>query len=176
MENNQEQIIKEQMKQYGVELEINPSFQLEGNILSVECDVDVILDLPWINQAVLTKITKRGTKMYVNFRQQPNKLVIVFSSLVPKEYSNYRNNVSTKFCTTFPDFCWLHGEGTTAKNIIEVETIPRDQELFVPGDLLWSLPSRFADDLIELVHTINPDFMSGLMQDCIVYGPYYNQV
>lgn len=173
-----EQIIREQMKQYGVELEINKNFHIEGNTLSVECDLDIQLGLDWIDHCILTKITKRNTKMHVTFRQQESKLVLTFVCQVPKEFTDNITRISPlrKYCTTFPDFCWLSGEGTTNTSLAEVATVPRDSEQFPPGDLLWALPSRFADDLIEMVHTINPEFMSGLMQDAIIYGPYVNYV
>lgn len=173
--NEHEEQIKEQMKQYGVELTINPGplFGIMEDTLHVECDLDINLGLDWINNAVLTKITKRNTKMFCSFEQKPETLTIRFSAVLPKTFKEiYKPTYGKQMLTTFPDLCWLYAEGTATTTLSEVETKPRENIL--PGDLLWHLPSRFADDFIEMVHSINPEFMSGLMREAIVYGPYYN--
>lgn len=164
--------IKETMKQYGVDFEINKDFKIDGPTLSVQCDLDVNLGLDWVNDCVLTKITKRGTQMHCRFLQFTDKLIITFETKVPSYFDSTTKIVGEKvYATTFPDLCWLYSEGTTAQTMEEVVTKPRFE--YNPGDLMWLLPSRFVDDLIEMIHTINPEFMSGLMQDAIVYGPYY---
>lgn len=167
--------IREQLAKYGVTLDIKPGplYGIMDDTLTVECDLDIVLNLSWINDCVLTKITKRNTKMFVTFDQKEDKLIIRFSCKLPDSFKKtYSPKYNQQYLTTFPDLCWLYAEGTTSQTLSEVETRPR--EGVEPGDLIWLLPSRFADDLIEMIHTINPEFMSGLMQDAIVYGPYYN--
>jgi len=170
-----EEQIKEQMKEYGVELVINPGplYNIGDDTIHIECDLDINLGLDWINKCVLTKITKRNTKMFCTFEQKPETLTIKFATILPKSFKEtYKPTYGKQVCTTFPDLCWLYSEGTTTQTLTEVETKPREG---VPtGDLLWLLSSRFADDLIEMIHTINPEFMSGLMRDAVCYGPYYN--
>ena len=167
--------IKEQLKEYGVELVMNPGplWNIGDDTIHVECDLDINLNLEWVNNCVLTKITKRNTKMYCTFEQQAEKLIIRFATILPKDFKRtYHPVYGHQICTTFVDLCWLYSEGTTTQSLEEVETQPR--EGVATGDLTWLLPSRFTDDLIEMIHTINPEFMSGLMRDAIVYGPYYN--
>jgi hypothetical protein len=167
--------IREQLKQYGVELIINPGplYNIMDDTIHVECDLDINLNLDWVNNCVLTKITKRNTKMFCTFEQKPETLTIRFAAILPKKFKEtYKVVYGKQIATTFPDLCWLYAEGTTPTSVMEVETKQRENSEL--GDLLWLLPSRFTDDLIEMIHTINPEFMSGLMRDAIVYGPYYN--
>lgn len=96
----------------------------------------------------------------------------MFATEVPKDFFLTHRMSDTVFFTTFPDLCWLYSDGTTPENVVEVFTEARVGKEYKPGDLSWHLPSKYMDDLIEMIHTLNPTFMSGLMQDCIVYGPY----
>ena len=165
--------IREQMKEYGVEFILDKNFEIKDNILKVECDIDVHLGLDWVNSCLLKKVTKRGTDFYCSFNQTETKLTISFFTKCPAEYYSTINlSNSPTYFTTFMDMCWLYSEGTTNENVGEVATEVRKEEGYKAGDLTWALPSKFVDDFVEMVHTINPDFMSGLMQDAIVYGPY----
>ena len=168
----QQTVIKETLKEYGVEFIIDPNFKPEGSQIYVECDLDVNLNLPWVNDCVLTKLTKRNTKMHCRFKQTEEKLIIIFSTKASDDYLKFVELKPSNIFTTFVDMCWLYSEGTTAVTINEVETKPRAE--YNPGDITWLMPSKFADDVIEMIHTINPEFMSGLMQDAIVYGPFIN--
>lgn len=162
--------IREQMKEYGVEFILDKNFKLDGPLLKVECDIDVNLGLDWVNDCLLKKTTKRGTDFYCSFTQKEHSLTINFFTKIP---DNDRLFITPQtIYSTFVDMCWLYSEGTTNQSAEEVETAIRKGDNYVPGDLTWVLPSKFVDDFVEMVHTINPDFMSGLMQDCVVYGPY----
>lgn len=164
--------IIEQVKEYGIELIIDKNFKVEGPILKVECDLDIKLELDWINNCVLKKVTKRGTDFYCSFRQSEEKLTIDFFTKIPTTIPSFLNDTNYIVATTFVDMCWLYSDGTTNQSAEEVATEFRKGDDVILGDLTWALPSKFVDDLVEMVHTINPDFMSGLMQDAIVYGPY----
>lgn len=166
--------IIEQVKEYGIELIIDKNFKLNGPVLKVECDLDIVVGLDWINDCILKKITKRGTEFFCSFKQAENKLTINFFTKCDQQYFNYFDvDNQVKIATTFVDLCWIYSEGTTNTSIDEAATEFRKEDNIKTGDLTWILPSKFVDDFVEMVHTINPDFMSGLMQDVIVYGPYY---
>lgn len=164
MENDQIKQIEKEMKDMGCELILNP-IQVLGKVLRVEVDLDIVIPLDWINKATIVKTTKRGTKFYCSFNQLDSKLTLNFFTEVPS-YFDY--GIKDKiYGTTFPDLCWIYSSGTTPENKNEVATVFREEA--IPGDLTWLLPSKFVDDLIEMIHTINPTFMSGLMQDAIIY-------
>ena len=167
MEKDQLKEIEKEMKDMGCELVLDP-IQLVGEHLMVQCDIDIKCEgVSWLNNATLIKTTKRNTKFYCTFNQSENRLTINFFTKVP-DY--FKCNYDKVFGTTFPDLCWIYSSGTTAENKIEVATEFRSDA--IPSDLTWILPSKFVDDLIEMLHTVNPTFMAGLMQDAVVYGPY----
>ena len=164
--------IREQMKEYGVEFIIDENFKIDGPILKVECDIDINLGLDWVNDCLLRKVTKRGTDFYCSFKQSEERLVMSFFTKIPTNMPSFLNDTNYLIATTFVDMCWLYSDGTTNQSAEEVATEFRKGDDIILGDLTWALPSKFVDDFVEMVHTINPDFMSGLMQDCVVYGPY----
>jgi hypothetical protein len=166
-----EQDIIEEMKKINLTLNMKPT-PIEGKFLATECDIDIKVDLPWINKCSLEKLTKRNSIFYVWFKCTEEKTTIYFATKVPDEYFATHRFSDTIFATTFPDLCWIYSEGTTDKNIGEVATAIREGKEYKTGDLSWHLPSKYLDDLIEMLHTVNPTFLSGLMQDAICYGPY----
>jgi hypothetical protein len=167
---NEKQLIEE-MNKINLKLNMKPT-PIQGNFLVTECDVDIKVDLDWINKCSLEKLTKRNSTFYVWFKSTEERTTIYFATKVPQDYFLTHKVSETIFATTFPDLCWIYSEGTTPENVGEVATQMREGKEYKTGDLSWHLPSKYLDDLIEMLHTVNPTFMSGLMQDAIVYGPY----
>lgn len=76
--------------------------------------------------------------------------------------------------TSFPDFCWRVSHGTTPENVGQVqvkiaETI--DNRPVKIGDLSWVLPSKFTDDLIEVMATLNNTIFDSILDESLLYGP-----
>ncbi len=166
-----EQELIDEMKKINLHLNMKPS-KIEGNFLIVECDIDTKIELEWIEKISLEKITKRNSKFYVWFKTTDTTTTIYFATEVPKDFFLTHCISETIIATTFPDLCWIHSDGTTPENVNEIATKMREGKEYKTGDLTWHLPSKYLDDLIEMLHTINPSFMSGLMQDGLLYGPY----
>jgi hypothetical protein len=142
---------------------------------------DVAKKLESMSKVVLVRNTHRKTSIYVrDFNvNTPNTFNFVIETEIPpclervmgESHVDY-GAIGKLIATTFPDFCWMHAEGTTPLTVGEVRTkIREDAEL---GDLTWHLPSKFADDLIETMHCLNLDILEGVLQDSVLYGPILN--
>jgi hypothetical protein len=121
---------------------------------------------------VLARYTQRKTALHVrNFNvDRPNTFGFLIETEVPECFVKLdMMRPSQLVCTTFPDFCWLLSNGTTAATKLEVQTKIREEALL--GDLTWVLPSKFADDLIEVMHCLNMEVLEGALQDAVLYGP-----
>lgn len=72
---------------------------------------------------------------------------------------------------SFVDFCWYAGnEPVNADLIPDVFTVKMPN--YKSGDLGWYLPSRFVDSVISSLGKLNDVFLSGTLEDAILYGPY----
>lgn len=160
-----------------LKLEIISEKDVEGKFgIGVQVDLDTGIDYSSIVESdfILKKYTERKDFMYIKFQnydKEKERLTFTIASPIDKVvYDFFSGGKLDKLIgTTFPDLCWYHSEGTTAESAIEVETKFRsDAQL---GDLTWFLPSRFADNLIEIIHTLNQALLCGLMNDVICYGP-----
>ena len=149
--------------------------------LFVQCEIKIEVDplvLEGMSGAVLLKKTQRGTPMYVeHFKYEDGLLKFLVGCPIHKNFYDIYDSeilftaIKRPVATTFVDFCWIIGEGTTAKNAIEVNTpIRTDSEL---GDLTQVLPSKFADDLIEIMHSLNIEIFEGILGDTVMYGPHF---
>lgn len=148
--------------------------------IGIKCEIDLNVTEDLVDElkkAVLYKNTRRSTPIMVkDFKKEGNLLTFFFVCPLPPEFHAVYSNIKSpekKIGTTFVDFCWLAGEGTTSKTVIEVSTKFNDKH--VVGDLSYVLPSKFADDLIEAMHSLNVEFIEGILGDAIVYGPYLFQ-
>lgn len=176
MDNEQTEIekLEAEMKKLNVDIVRKDSLKNEGGVLFVEVDIDCEINLDFMAEHCMIKKVMRGSVYYVVFDDKTkDKLTMRIGVELPKDYMNiYGNSLNTlrQIATTFPDLCWIHSEGTTPNTLNEVETKLRPDS--VMGDLTWVLPSKFVDDFVEMMHTLNQSIISGLMQDAIVYGPY----
>lgn len=147
--------------------------------LFIQCETKIEVDPMVIEgaaDAVLIKKTQRGTPMYVeNFKYENGILKCLIGCPIHKDFHAVYGHVGAPtmkpIATTFVDFCWLLGDGTTAKTAIEVNTPFREDCQL--GDLTQVLPSKFADDLIEIMHSLNVEYFEGILGDTVVYGPYF---
>jgi hypothetical protein len=143
--------------------------------LSVEVEIDCDINIQFMKDYVLTKRVHRGNVYYVVFdHEETTKLKMRIGVELPldfqKCYPQDSKSGTPPIATTFPDLCWQHAEGTTPQTMNEISTKMRDGA--IPGDLTWVLPSKFVDDFVEMMHTLNQGILSGLMQDSFIYGPY----
>lgn len=153
-------------------------------VISVQVDIDTSIDYSKIYEAdyVLKKYTGRKDHLYISFmKEREGTLTFTVTQCIPQpqldasQWSELEWEHKTELIgTTFPDLCWYHSEGTT--HITKEELMTKFREKFVEGDLTWFLPSRFLDNFIEIMHTLNQSILEGLMQEAIVYGPVYEVV
>jgi len=170
--------LEKEMKKMNVEMIEKKIVEAEGkkDWLAVEVDIDCELDIEFMKDYILRKKVERGSIYYVAFdHEKKDKLVMRIGVELPKDFyevyhKTVQNSVHEIKATTFPDLCWIHAQGTTSQTLNEVSTKLRERA--VVGDLTWVLPSKFVDDFIEMMHTLNHSIISGLMQDAIIYGPY----
>lgn len=146
--------------------------------MGIEVDLDTSVDYSdLVDQGlVMQKLTKRKDSLYIVFKEynkEAQRLTFMVAAPIGENVFKFYTSSEDQpvVGTTFPDFCWYHSEGTTPDTALEVETKFRNGALM--GDLTWYLPSRFADNLIEIMHTLNQSFLEGLMQDTIIYGPLF---
>lgn len=162
---------------------LNVDFVYESEIpktrhlcVEVDIDCDVVLPDAFKHDALLMrKKVMRGSQYYVAFLDEnPGTLTLKIGVELPKDfievYKSADFDMLTVLATTFPDLCWIHAEGTTPQTLTEVSTVVREGVLM--GDLTWVLPSKFVDDFVEMMHTLNQGIIGGLMQDAIIYGPF----
>ena len=168
---------EQEMIELGMELSsIEEVTKHKGLGILVDLDTDIDYSSIIDSNLVIKKLTKRQDELFIiprEYNKETKTLTIAIGQPIPEEYYNFHKKAyksTDTVGTTFPDFCWYHSEGTTQESLVEVETKPREEANL--GDLTWILPSRFADNLIEIMHTLNQSFLQGLMQDTIVYGPY----
>lgn len=120
--------------------------------------------------------TKRQTELKAgSFHWDSDVLYFEVVTRIPDRESKFYDN-SSDVCivTSFPDFCWRLSHGTTPENVDQVSTRidkeMRDRRVEL-GDLTWAIPSKFADDLIELLHVLNSTVFEGILDEAIIYGP-----
>jgi hypothetical protein len=98
---------------------------------------------------------------------------IVEATLPARAAEIYRDGVgignTRHVATSFPDFCWRLANGSTIATALELR-LPRNEASEL-GDLTWLLPSKFADDLLEVLHALNDDLLHGALQESWMYGP-----
>lgn len=171
VQENQFEEIEKEFKQLGCEIIKKDELQ-DVEFFGVECDVDCQINIDFMKDYILKKRTLRNTFYYVSFSSNEKTLTMKIATPVPQAYKDYHTTIDVDaIATTFPDFCWIHAEGTTPQTLNEVETKLRDGALL--SDLTWILPSKMADDFVEMMHTLNQSIIAGLMQDCIMYGLYF---
>lgn len=151
--------------------------KMKHGILSVQAETILSVDqsvIDAIKEAVIYKQTKRGSLIFLdNFRLENGLFKFNISAPIHRSFADVYSEIESAdiIATSFVDFCWMISDGTTAKNAIEVDTPFRDKANL--GDLTQVLPSKFADDLIEAMHSLNIDFFEGILSDTNLYGPYF---
>ena len=145
--------------------------------ISIECETKIDLDenvVKAISEAVIYKQTRRGSFIYLKDFSYLDG-ILSFDILAPlgQSFTKVFWRIAPKalIATTFVDFCWLVGEGSTAKTVMEVNTPIRENAII--GDLSQVVPSKFADELIEALHSLNLEFFEGILGDTVMYGPHF---
>lgn len=142
--------------------------------ICVKTKMDV--DVKSLEDVVFYKLSKRGTRIFIGgFENRDGILQLSIAEKIHDSFSNfYDKKTNIPIAMTFADFCWVISDGTTSKSLIEVST-PIEQNCTL-GDLTWVLPSKFADDVIEAMHSLNVEILDGIMNDSILYGPLFLNV
>lgn len=163
-------------------LEANDIKIISKKEVSMDCpiriDVDSMLGVridEFTKHDVFLNIkSSRGANYYIDLFEDDNRFCLKIMTDMPKAYYGYHHsNVDNDtIANTFADFCWIYSEGTNDLNKDEVDTHYRDG--VVLGDLTWVLPSKFSDDIIEVLHIFNQRVANGILEDAIIYGPFYS--
>lgn len=166
-----------EMKKFNIDFLLKSDIP-EDEYLSVEIDIDCPFTLDSIMQNhVLTRKVKRGTVYYLSFlKNKRDMLTLKLACKVPRDFAEIyfesfcHQMINSTRANTFPDLCWIMSEGTKNTDLDQVFTQVR--EGIKLGDLTNILPSKFIDDMIEVMHVLNHGIIEGIMSDGIVYGPY----
>lgn len=155
------------------------SEELNGSLgYGVEIDIDTTVDFKdFLDQEmVLVRRTMRGNTYYIDLKHDGETLTFKVLTSIDERYGKYFPDYEGlgRIATTFPDLCWIHSDGTTPENKDEVMTGYRDG--YQLGDLTWLLPSKFVDDLVEVMHVLNQSLFEGILQESIVYGPFVKAI
>lgn len=148
----------------------------EGLLLTVKVEV-AFEPIESLKNLRFSWLTKRKNRVHVHdFGYDDSRKVVQFlisTGAHPSFLHSYGTVpvISTvPIATTFADYCFLSADGTSAETKLEVDT-PMDPDSHL-GDLTWVLPSKFADDLIEVMHVLNSTLLHGVLEHGIIYGPY----
>lgn len=77
-----------------------------------------------------------------------------------------------KVATTFFDFCNILSSGSTTDSIYSVNQNILTNENAEAGDLTIVVPSKIADDLIDVLSMTNDAVIDGLMEDSVIIGTF----
>lgn len=152
----------------------------EEQYLAVEVDVDAPfsdhLQLVMDGKA-LKRRCFRGTVYYILIEEnERGYITLKVACKVPKDFGeiyfeSFMHQMKNSIrANAYPDFCWLHSDGTTNKDLAQVATELREGAIL--GDLTNILPSKFADDFAEMMHVLNQGLIAGILEDGIIYGPF----
>lgn len=156
----------------------------ENHHLSVDVEVFVGKDLnedfqkaaETLGEVFVARTTKRGTRFYagdINYDPKSGLVTFKAGTVVPDYFVERFNFLKKgKIGTTFADFCFLSADGTKFHTKDQSSTPFREDS--TPGDLTWVLPSKFVDDMVEMMSIMNNLILGGTMQEAILYGPELN--
>lgn len=148
---------KPKNKALGVLIEIG--FPLDTQIESL--DFDVVTVNPRGVRTVFTEfqlseVNQQKLLSFKAFQEAPEK--ISFKTEDPM------------LATSFIDLCWYTGVEAVDPNLIPT-VVTKVKDSTYRCDLGWFLPSRFVDSAINALGKLNEVFLSGTLEDAIVYGP-----
>jgi hypothetical protein len=117
-------------------------------------------------------MNKRGCSVILSdwgVDQVGEQKVLTFTVSMPLP-DNVVLDQPNRSATSFADLCWLQGnEAIAPTHAPDVTTKVRDSHGY--NDLGWFLPCRFADRLIDALGKANDFFLSGVLEDALIYGP-----
>lgn len=140
-------------------------------MLQIEFPKDIMIDAPDFNVKV---ITKRGMEtLFSDFCiiEHDNSKIMQFWATQPIPESQEIVKPKERYAMSFIDLCWYSGNERIDKDLIPL-TLTTKLPDYKLGDLGWALPSRFIDSFIDCAGRLNDSFLSGTLEDAILYGPY----
>lgn len=168
------ELLEKEMKKLHVDFVEISSIDESKKFFSVEVDIDCEVNVDFMKHIAMRKRVMRGDEYFVTFGTPrvgtlTMKIGVELSQDFVDVFSKTDLDMLPIKATTFPDLCWINAQGTTNQTLDEVST--KIREGATKGDLTWILPSKFVDDFVEMMHTLNQGIIGGLMQDAIIYGP-----
>ena len=166
--------ILDQLGNSGIEVIEKKNFTLLNDAsINVDCFVDMD-KAPDLSDLIFKKTTKRGTNLFVyDFVYSNGRFGFTVGAKPHESFILTYIPTNYELCMSFIDFCWIMSEGTTKESAQEHNTVVGDKMKL--GDLTWCLPSKFADDLIDVVGLMNHYVLSGILEDCFLYGPIFKK-
>ncbi|MDZ4810778.1 MAG: hypothetical protein SGI96_21285 [Bacteroidota bacterium] len=166
--------IENDLKGVGIRVIEKEEFDLpKDTSMKVNCFVD-IENNPGLEGLIFEKTTKRGSKVFVySFSHADGCLKFSVGTKPHKSFLETYEFKNNSICMAFMDFCWVLSDGTTNESAQENKT--RVDPSLKLGDLTWCLPSKFADDVIDVIGLLNVSVLSGIMENSFLYGPIFEK-
>lgn len=172
---NLDEQLESDLKKIGVYIEpptpliADPRPNLLGVKVEIGLGKGIDVDLPKFN---IITVNRRGVRTtFSDFQvintEQGNKLMFFGYQQMP---DGTNPPLTEKLvATSFIDLCYFQGnEAVDPKYIpgVNTEIAPNASK----EDLGWYLPSRFVDSMIDAMGKLNDVFLSGLLDEAILYG------
>jgi hypothetical protein len=171
------QELEQELNKLGVYLEPRCNFLVDPrpNLIGVRVEIAITdkikFDPPKFN---IITVSKRGVRttfsdfMIVDTHSQGKKLTFLSYQQLP-DGTIPPMETEKQIATSFLDLCFFQGNEAVDPNYIPAVTTQVAPNA-VKEDLGWYMPARFLDSFIEAVAKVNEVFLSGLLDEAIVYG------
>lgn len=166
--------LEKQFNSIGIFLEeknsFKPTTKAVGIIVEVGFPLDTVLES--LDFDVVT-VNPRGVKTrFTEFdlSERDDQKILAFKAYQELPLGVDVPLTSKPLATSFVDLCWYTGIEAVNKDLIP-SVVTKKQANTESADLGWYLPSRFVDSVINALGKINETFLSGTLEDAILYGP-----
>ena len=174
MEQNQD--LETELQKIGVFLQPKSPFLVDPrtNLIGVRVEIAVlpgtVFDPPKFN---IITVSKRGVRttvsdfMIVETEQGPKLTFLAYQQMPEGTVPPLEK--TKQIATSFIDLCWFQGN-----EAVDPTYVPTVKTPVAPGaikeDLGWYMPARFLDTFIDALWRVNEVFLSGLLDEAVVYG------
>jgi hypothetical protein len=122
-----------------------------------------------------THNTKRGFEVVIkDFSEYENgvSFFVYFDISKFEKFFNLIFSNKIRIATTFFDFCNILASGSSVESIYSINENILVKENAEAGDLTIVVPSKVADDLIDILAIVNDAILDGLMEDSVIVGTF----
>lgn len=166
------------LQKLGVYVEDPSSFVMDQRkgLIGIRVEISVAKDLVDFPKFNVTVVNKRGVRTTVSDfllidTEQGKKLTFLAYQQLPE---GTRPPLTDKYiATSFVDLCYFQGNEAVDPNYLPPVMTPVAPNA-LKEDLGWYLPSRFVDTIIDALGKVNEIFLSGLLDEAILYGVVSN--